>query len=75
MISCREVTTVMMAAQFDAQMWLRRIQIPLHLMMCKVCSRVVREIEQLRLAVRVATPTAANPEFEDDLIRRLLKPL
>jgi hypothetical protein len=72
MISCKNVATLLMADQLQAQSWWRRMEVRLHLAMCRFCSRLARQIEQMRSATRRASEQEeADPGFEDRLIRRL----
>ena len=72
MISCKNVAKLLMSDQLQAQSWWKRMEVRLHLAMCRFCSRLVRQIEQLRSAARrVSQQEGADPDFEDRLIRRL----
>ena len=72
MISCKNVAKLLMSDQLQAQSWWKRMEVRLHLAMCRFCSRLARQVEQLRSAARGGTQQeAADPDFEDRLIRRL----
>jgi hypothetical protein len=72
MISCKEVAELVMSDQLQAQSWWKRLEVHLHLTMCEFCSRLVRQVEQLRSAARrVSDQDEADPDFEDRLIRLL----
>ena len=72
MISCKNVAKLLMSDQLQAQAWWKRMEVRLHLAMCRFCSRLERQIEQLRSATRsMSGPQEADPGFEDRLIRRL----
>ena len=72
MISCKSVATLLMSDQLQAQSWWRRMEVRLHLAMCRFCSRLARQIEQLRSATRrVSEQEEADSSLEDRLIRRL----
>jgi hypothetical protein len=72
MISCKNVAKLLMSDQLQAQSWWKRMEVRLHLAMCRFCSRLARQIEQLRSAARgVTQQEAADPDSEDRLIRRL----
>ena len=72
MISCKNVARLLMSDQLQAQSWWKRMEVRLHLAMCRFCSRLARQVEQLRSAARgVIQQEAADPDFEDRLIRRL----
>jgi hypothetical protein len=48
------------------------MEVRLHLAMCRFCSRLARQMEQLRSAARgMSEKEEADPNFEDRLIRRL----
>ena len=72
MISCKNVAKLLMSDQLQAQSWWKRMEVRLHLAMCRFCSRLARQIEQLRSAARGASQQeGVDPDFEDGLIRRL----
>jgi len=72
MISCKNVAKLLMSDQLQAQSRWRRMEVRLHLAMCRFCSRLARQIEQLRSATRrVSEQEEADSSLEDRLIRRL----
>jgi hypothetical protein len=72
MISCKNVVKLLMSDQLQAQSWWRRLEVRVHLAMCRFCSRLARQIELLRSATRrTSEQDEADPGFEDRLIRRL----
>lgn len=72
MISCKNVAKLLMSDQLQAQSWWKRMEVRLHLAMCRFCSRLARQMEQLRSVARgVGQQKQADPDFEDRLIRRL----
>jgi hypothetical protein len=71
MISCKNVATLLMSDQLQSQSWWKRMEVRLHLAMCRFCSRLARQIEQLRSATRRTTEQGEDAGFEDRLIRRL----
>ena len=72
MISCKNVAKLLMSDQLQAQSWWRRMEVRLHLAMCRFCSRLARQIEQLRSATRrMSEQEEADSSLEDRLIRRL----
>jgi len=72
MISCKNVATLLMSDQLLSQSWWKRMEVRLHLAMCRFCSRLARQIEQLRSATRRTTEQEeADAGLEDRLIRRL----
>jgi hypothetical protein len=72
MISCKNVAKLLMSDQLQAQSWWKRMDVRLHLAMCGLCSRLARQVEQLRSAARrMSDQDEADPGLEDRLIRRL----
>jgi hypothetical protein len=72
MISCKNVAKLLMSDQLQAQSWWRRMEVRLHLAVCRFCSRLARQIEQLRSATRrISEQEEADSGLEDRLIRRL----
>ena len=61
-----------MSDQLQAQSWWKRLEVRVHLAMCRFCSRLARQIEQLRAATRrTSEREEVDSGFEDRLIRRL----
>ena len=72
MISCKNVAKLLMSDQLQAQSWWKRGEVRLHLAMCGLCSRLARQVEQLRSAARrMGEQDEPDPGLEDRLIRRL----
>jgi hypothetical protein len=72
MISCKNVAKLLMSDELQAQTWWKRVEVRLHLAMCKFCSRLARQVEQLRSGVRkMSEQDEADPNLEERLIRRL----
>ena len=72
MISCKNVARLLMSDQLQAQSWWKRMEVRHHLAMCRFCSRLARQIEQLRSATRrMSEQEEADSGLEDRLIRRL----
>lgn len=72
MISCKNVAKLLMSDQLQAQNWWKRMEVRLHLAMCGLCSRLARQVEQLRSAARrMNDRDEADLGLEDRLIRRL----
>jgi hypothetical protein len=72
MISCKNVAKLLMSDQLQAQSWWKRLEVRLHLAMCDFCSRLARQLEQLRSAARrMSDQDEADPRLEERLIRRL----
>lgn len=72
MISCKNVAKMLMAEQLQTQSWWKRLNVRLHLAMCDFCSRLARQLEQLRSAARqMRDQDEADPGLEERLMRRL----
>jgi len=75
MISCKSVAALLMSDQLQSQSRWRRMEVRLHLAMCKFCSRLARQIEQMRSSARkVADQETPDPGLEERLIRKLSRP-
>jgi SLT domain-containing protein len=52
MLSCKEVCYIV-SESLDAKLpWHKRLKVRIHLLMCKACRRMVRQMELLRAAAR-----------------------
>jgi hypothetical protein len=72
MISCKDVAKLLMSDELQAQSWWKRAEVRLHLAMCKFCSRLARQLEQLRFGARqMCDQNEADTGLEDRLIRGL----
>ena len=72
MISCRNVAKLLMSDSLEAQPWPKRMEVRLHLAMCRLCSRLARQLEQMGSVVRQnSQQEEAAKDFEDRLLRRL----
>ncbi len=72
MISCKNVAKLLMSDELPAQNWWKRMEVRMHLGMCKFCSRLARQLEQLRTGTRkLRDQNEADEGLEDRLIRRL----
>ncbi len=69
MISCRNVSKLLMEDRLASQSRWTRMQVRLHLAMCDLCSRLARQLEQIRSAARQVGD--ADPGLEERLIRKL----
>jgi hypothetical protein len=64
-----------MSDELQTLNWWKRMEVRAHLAMCKFCSRLARQLEQLRSGVRqISDQDEADPDLEDRLIRRLSPP-
>lgn len=67
-MSCRDIATVLSTDGIEGRSWLRRVQVGLHLAMCRHCRRFHRLLRGLDLGARVAREAwEREPEanFED----------
>jgi len=72
MISCKNVAKLLMSDRLQAQSWWKRMEVRLHLAMCRFCSRLARQMEQLRAATRrMSEQDEGDSGFEDRLVRRI----
>jgi hypothetical protein len=72
MISCKNVAKLLMSDELPAQNWWQRMEVRMHLAMCRFCSRLARQLEQLRSGAReLRDQNEADAGLEDRLIRRL----
>jgi hypothetical protein len=72
MISCKNVATLLTSDQLQSQSWWKRMEVRMHLAMCDLCSRLARQLEQLRSGARqVRDQNEPDQGLEDRLIRRL----
>jgi predicted anti-sigma-YlaC factor YlaD len=78
MMRCKAVAELLTSDRLGDEPFWVRLQVKLHLGMCKYCSRLARQMEQLRLAAsrfsRSFDRERAGPEGED-LEARLLRRL
>ncbi len=80
MISCRDVTKLITSDQVLYENWLKRLEVKVHLLMCRHCSRVVRQVESLRKSARELWEVSDQPdpgnggdELESRVLHKLLK--
>jgi len=52
MLSCEEVCNLVSASQDDKLSWRKRFRVKIHLIMCKACQRMSRQMKLLRAAAR-----------------------
>lgn len=72
MIACRDIARLMLADAVAAQPLWKRMEIRLHLSMCRFCSRFARQIAQLGNAVRRhADEDFESPGLESRVLDRL----
>ncbi len=78
MMRCRTVAELLSSDQLRKASATKRLQVKLHLWMCKYCSRFQRQLEQLRLAARKmvdSTDAEKAGDGANDLEARLLRKL
>jgi hypothetical protein len=74
MISCRDVAKLLTSDQLESQTWWNRMEVRLHLAMCDFCSRLAKQVRQMRSAARaLGEASEGDASLEDRLIRRLSK--
>ncbi len=72
MISCRNVARLLTSDELAAQSRWKRMEVRLHLAMCKFCSRLARQLELMRIAARrLPDSTKEDKDLEERLARRL----
>ena len=72
MIRCRAVAELLSSGRFHDAGLLKRLEVKLHLAMCRYCSRFARQLEQLRYATRRETAHLdADRRLEDRLLRKI----
>lgn len=72
MISCKSVATLLTSDQLRSLSWWKRVEVRMHLAMCDVCSRLARQLEQLRSGARqMRDQNEADAGLEERLIRHL----
>lgn len=73
MISCRNVSKLLTSDELSAQSFWKRAEVRLHLLMCKYCSRLARQLGQIGAAVRRRHDSSSDqdPGLEESLISKL----
>lgn len=67
MLSCKEVCYIVSESLDGKLPWHKLLKVRIHLLMCKACQRMVRQMELLRTAARhygASGEEAFNPEQE-----------
>ena len=72
MLSCKEVTTLHATDGVLTARWLTRVGYRVHLMMCRHCSRYVRELARIRAAAR-SLYAEADPGATEAFLSRVLQ--
>ncbi len=73
MIPCKTVATLLSSDQLSTQSFWTRLRVQFHLRMCKYCSRLARQLEQLRSAARRLADAADQESAGRDLESRILR--
>ena len=72
MISCRNVARLLTSDELQSQTWWKRMEVRLHLAMCDFCSRLARQLAQLRAGARqIRDQNEAVEGLEERLIDKL----
>ena len=70
MISCKNVAKLLLNDELRSGNWWKRMEVRLHMAMCKFCSRLARQIAQMGdAAKRLGAEGEVDSSFEDRLIR------
>lgn len=69
MIPCKSVAKLLLSDELTAQPWWKRAEVRLHLMMCRYCSRLARQLRQIGVVARRFDQPDA--ELEERIIRKL----
>lgn len=73
-ISCKDVSGVLLSDQLKSQPWPKRWEIRLHLAMCRHCSSFARQLRKLSAAARAARfGLQSDSDFEKRLLEKLKK--
>jgi len=73
MISCKDVSTLLMSERLHSQKWSKRWEVRLHMAMCRHCSRFARQLRQLSAAAKGIRVDHPDSDFEERLLDRLKK--
>ncbi len=74
MISCQKISKLLLSDQLETQSWRQRVEVHLHFAMCQFCSRLGRQMEQLRSGARQMRDRGeADKGLEERLNRRLFR--
>ena len=72
MISCRDVSKLLLSDALEGEPWHRRLEVRMHLAMCRMCSRLERQIRQMSAGVReTMAQREADADFEARLLRKM----
>ena len=72
MISCKEVSTLLLSGQLESQSWWTRLKARFHLSICWMCRLLARQVAQMGVAARGMDRAAEpDPDFEARLIDRI----
>jgi hypothetical protein len=78
MITCKQVATLLTSGEVERQSTLGRWEVRFHLWMCKNCSRLARQLEQIREAghkLRTVFDSEKPAGDSDGMEARLLRKL
>jgi N-acetylglutamate synthase/N-acetylornithine aminotransferase len=72
MISCKDVSKLLLRGELENQPWHKRVEVRMHLAMCGMCSRLAKQIRQMGDGARqMIGKTDADGDFEQKLLKRL----
>ena len=72
MMSCKTVASLLLRDEVLNQKWLSRLEVRIHLAMCRFCSRLARQISRIGLAARLASEQDAELDgIENRVLARL----
>ena len=75
MSRCRAVAELLSSDQLRDASLMKRLEVKLHLAMCRYCARFAKQLEQLRSAARRESEQLdADRGLEDRLLRKLTDP-
>lgn len=76
MLSCREITElVSIRLENENMTWYQKMEVTVHLMMCKRCHRYAKQLHFLQTAFKSATEKATNLFLSDDARKRIKQKL
>ncbi len=75
MISCKNVARLLASDQLQSEDWWIRLEVRLHLAMCGLCSRLARQLKQLRAGARnIREQNETDEGLEKRVLERLTRP-
>lgn len=68
MLSCKEIVTII--SSDNDKVWTIKVQVRLHLMMCRHCSRYAKQIEILKVSAK-SLADASFTDMDEDKIKEI----